>query len=88
MNTATNGGLMFVNAMWYNVASPYGFQFESPVDVARFIDCLCLGLDGWFWALEQEELRVYAMALGRDQLYNCLSRTCADVEARLIVRTC
>jgi hypothetical protein len=44
------------------VASPYGFQFESPLDVARFVDCLCLGLDGWFWALEQGQLRVYSMA--------------------------
>jgi phosphoglycolate phosphatase-like HAD superfamily hydrolase len=45
MRTAANGGLMFVNAMWHGVASPYGFQFVSPLDVARFIDCLCLGLD-------------------------------------------
>jgi hypothetical protein len=62
MRTAANGGLMFVNAMWYNMASPYGFQFASPLDVARFIDCLCLGLDGWFWALERGKLRVYSMA--------------------------
>jgi hypothetical protein len=62
MKTAANGGLLFVNAMWHGVASPYGFQFESPLDVARFIDCLCLGLDGWFWELEQGPLRVYAMA--------------------------
>jgi len=62
MKTAANGGLMFVNAMWHGVASPYGFQFESPLDVARFIDCLCLGLDDWFWALEKPPLRVYSMA--------------------------
>lgn len=62
MKTAANGGLLFVNAMWHGVASPYGFQFDSPRDVARFIDCLCLGLDDWFWALEQGNLRVYALA--------------------------
>jgi hypothetical protein len=62
MKTAANGSLMFVNAMWHGVASPYGFQFESPLDVARFIDCLCLGLDDWFWALEEPPLRVYSMA--------------------------
>lgn len=62
MRTAANGRLMFLNAMWHGVASPYGFQFESPLDVARFVDCLCLGLDGWFWALEQGALRVYALA--------------------------
>lgn len=62
MKTAANGRLMFVNAMWHGVASPYGFQFESPLDVARFVDSLCLGLEGWFWALEQGPLRVYALA--------------------------
>jgi hypothetical protein len=62
MKTAANRGLMFVNAMWHAAATPYGFQFDSPLDVARFIDCLCLGLDGWFWALEQGPLRVYSMA--------------------------
>lgn len=62
MKTAANGQLMFVNAMWHGVASLYGFQFESPHDVARFVDCLCLGLSDWFWALEQGPLRVYALA--------------------------
>ncbi len=62
MKTAANGGLLFINAMWHGVASPYGFQFESPRDVARFVDCLCLGLTSWFWALEQGDLRVYALA--------------------------
>jgi len=62
MKTAANGRLMFLNAMWHGVASPYGFQFDSPLDVARFIDCLCLGLDEWFWTLEDGALRVYALA--------------------------
>jgi hypothetical protein len=62
MRTAANGRLLFVNVMWHGVANPYGFQFDSPRDVARFVDCLCLGLDAWFWALEQADLRVYALA--------------------------
>lgn len=62
MKTAANGRLLFVNVMWHGIASPYGFQFDSPLDVARFVDCLCLGLDSWFWALEQGPLRVYALA--------------------------
>lgn len=62
MRTAANGGLLFANVMWHGIASPYGFQFESPRDVARFVDCLCLGLTSWFWALEQGPLRVYALA--------------------------
>lgn len=62
MRTAANGQLMFLNAMWHGAASTYGFQFASPLDVARYIDCLCLGLADWFWALEQGPLRVYALA--------------------------
>jgi hypothetical protein len=62
MRTASTGQLMFLNATWHGVANPYGFQFASPLDIARFIDCLCLGLDDWFWAIEDGPLRVYAMA--------------------------
>lgn len=62
MKTATNGSLLFVNVMWHSAANPYGFQFDSPLDVARFVDCVCLGLDSWFWTLEQADLRVYALA--------------------------
>lgn len=62
MKTASTGQLMFLNATWHGVANPYGFQFESPLDIARFIDCLCLGLDDWFWAINDGPLRVYAMA--------------------------
>lgn len=62
MRTAQNGNLLFVNVLWHGEASPYGFQFDSPLDVARFVDCLCLGLDNWFWKIEDDALRVYAMA--------------------------
>ncbi len=62
MKTASNGKLMFLNATWRGDASPYGFRFASPMDIARFIDCLCLGLNDWFWSLNNGPLRVYAMA--------------------------
>ncbi len=39
-----------------------GFQFASPLDIARFIDCMCLGLNDWFWAINDGQLHVYAMA--------------------------
>lgn len=48
MKTASNGRLMFLNAIWHGDASPYGFRFSSPLDVARFVDCICLGLDNWY----------------------------------------
>lgn len=62
MRTASTGQLMFLNAIWHGTANPYGFQFFSPLDIARFLDCLCLGLHDWFWAINDGPLRVYAMA--------------------------
>lgn len=62
MQAARNGGLLFLNANWHAENSPYGFQFSSPKDIARFIDCCCLGLGDWFWKVEDGPLRVYAMA--------------------------
>lgn len=62
MKTASTGQLMFLNATWHGIANPYGFQFASALDIARFIDCLCLGLNDWFWAINQGSLRAYAMA--------------------------
>jgi hypothetical protein len=62
MRTANTGQLMFLNATWHGVSNPYGFQFSSPMDIARFIDCHCLGLSDWFWAIRDGPMRVYAMA--------------------------
>ena len=62
MRTARNGGVLFLNALWHGEDNPYGYQFESPKDVARFVDCLCLGLHDWFWSLKKGDLRVYALA--------------------------
>ncbi|CAM5766356.1 hypothetical protein LMIY3S_01795 [Labrys miyagiensis] len=62
MRTARNGKLLFLNALWHGIDNPYGFQFESPKDIARFIDCFCPGIDDWFWALEEKDLRVYSLA--------------------------
>ena len=62
MKTARNGGVLFLNARWHGEANPYGYQFDSPKDIGRFIDCLCLGLHSWFWSLQKGNLRVYALA--------------------------
>lgn len=62
MRTARNGELLFLNALWHGQSSPYGFQFRSPVDIARFIDCFYLKLDDWFWKIEDGDLRVYSIA--------------------------
>jgi len=61
MKTAVNGKLLFLNALWHGKANPYGYQFNSPLDVARFVDCFCLGLDDWFWQIVDGDVRVYAL---------------------------
>lgn len=62
MKTAKNGNILFINALWHGEETDYGFKFSDPGDVARFIDCICLGLNDWFWKIEQPPLRAYAMA--------------------------
>jgi hypothetical protein len=61
MITAVNGKLLFLNALWHGKANPYGYHFNSPLDVARFVDCFCLGLDDWFWQIVDGNVRVYAL---------------------------
>jgi hypothetical protein len=62
MRTARNARILFLNAMWHRETSPYGYQFESALDVARFIDCFCLDGNDWFWSINAGPLRVYAIA--------------------------
>ncbi len=62
MQSARNGKLMFLNARWHAQNSAYGFEFDSPKDVARFIDCCCLSIGDWFWAVEDGDLNVYSIA--------------------------
>lgn len=76
MRTAINGGVLFLNALWHGEANPYGYKFQSPKDIARYIDCLCLGLDRWFWTLERPGLRAYAMGP-----FTTLSPTLAEAHA-------
>lgn len=62
MRTARNGELLFLNALWHGQSSQYGFPFRSAIDIARFIDCFYLTLDDWFWAIENDDLRIYSIA--------------------------
>ncbi len=62
MRAARNGKILFLNADWHTKNSGYGFHFTSPKDVARFIDCCCINLGDWFWAIEDGPLRVYSIA--------------------------
>ncbi len=62
IQAASNGGLLFLNAKWHEENSPFGFEFNSPKDIAKFVDCCCLTPKDWFWSIEQDNLRVYTIA--------------------------
>ena len=62
IQAASNGGLLLLNAKWHEENSPFGFEFSSPKDIAKFVDCCCLTPQDWFWAIEEENLRVYTIA--------------------------
>ena len=63
MRTAVNGGLLFLNAKWHGEATEYGFTFQTPAAIARFIDVFCTRDSLWFFKIEDAGLRMYAMGL-------------------------
>jgi hypothetical protein len=62
MQSAVNGDLLFLNVTWYNENSKYGFFFNSPLDIARFIDVFCLRDSLWHFSIEEPDIRFYALA--------------------------
>lgn len=62
MRSAVNGGTLFLNALWYGDNTRYGFRFDSPQEIARFIDVFCLREHWWYFAIEERGLRVFALA--------------------------
>jgi len=62
MRAARNGRLLFLNAHWHTVGTPYGFEFTSPKDIARFVDCCCLGLGDWFWGVSDQSVNIFSIA--------------------------
>ncbi|SCZ60026.1 Phosphoribosyl transferase domain-containing protein [Epibacterium ulvae] len=62
IQAASNGGLLLLNAKWHEANSPFGFEFNSPKDIAKFVDCCCLTPGDWFWGIEDGDLRVYTIA--------------------------
>ncbi|MFJ1292643.1 phosphoribosyltransferase family protein [Paracoccus yeei] len=62
VQAASNGGFPLLNAKWHGDNSPYGFEFASPKEIASFIDCCCLTPKDWFWGIQDNGLRVHAIA--------------------------
>lgn len=61
MKTAKNGGVLFLNAEWFEEGSAYGLKFSSIRDIGRFIDLCCLKQHPWFFRIEDGDLQFYAL---------------------------
>jgi hypothetical protein len=62
MQASVNGKILLLNAEWYEKKMEYGFGFESPKEVARFIDTFCFREHFWYFKIEDGPLRVYSLA--------------------------
>tara|TARA_R110002012_G_scaffold322063_1_gene554419 strand:+ start:8222 stop:9469 length:1248 start_codon:yes stop_codon:yes gene_type:complete len=62
MRTAVNGKILFLRATWYSNNTDYGFEFNEPKELARFIDTLCLREHFWSHAIKDGDFEYYALA--------------------------
>lgn len=62
MQTAVNGGLLFMRSTWYANKTDYGFEFATPKDIARFIDIFCLRDHLWCHEIHEGNFEYYALA--------------------------
>ncbi len=62
MKTAVNGKLLFLRATWWNTKTDYGFEFDSPKDIARYIDTFCLREHHWCHEIHDQDFHFYALA--------------------------
>lgn len=62
MQAAVNGGLLFLRATWWADKTDYGFNFDSPKDIARFIDSFCLRDHLWCHQINDGKFQFYALA--------------------------
>ena len=62
MQTAVNAGLLFLRATWWANKTDYGFEFDSPKDIARYIDTFCLRDHLWCHEIHDGNFEFYALA--------------------------
>lgn len=62
MQAAVNGKILLLNAEWYEKNMEYGFGFQNPKEVARFIDTFCFRDHLWYFKIEEPPLYVYSLA--------------------------
>lgn len=62
MQTAVNGGVLFLNATWYRQETDYGFVFDSPKEIAKFVDVFCIREHDWEFEINDGEMEFYSLA--------------------------
>jgi hypothetical protein len=62
MQAAVNSKTLLLNARWYANQMDYGFPFDEPKGVARFIDVFCLREPQWAFRVEANPLSVFTLA--------------------------
>lgn len=72
MQCAINGGVLFLNGLWFANNTPYGLLFNTPREVGRFIDLFCLQDEDWFWKLDHNG--IYACSLAPYGTFKAESR--------------
>lgn len=63
MKTAVNSNLLFLNASWCGKNIDYGFEFQTPYEIARFIDVFCQRDNLWSYAINDRNLEYYALGI-------------------------
>ena len=62
MQTAVNGNLLFLRAAWYQGETDYGFEFSTPMDIARFVDTFCVRDHLWCIQINDPKVKYYSLA--------------------------
>lgn len=61
MRTAVNAKVLFLNALWFNSSTEYGIKFETPKEIARFVEVFCLADHLWGFSIEDDGLEMHAL---------------------------
>jgi predicted amidophosphoribosyltransferase len=65
MQMAVVNKVLLLTAKWYPdtlETTAYGFHFNEPKGIARFVDVFCLRGHHWFYKIEDGNVQVYALA--------------------------
>lgn len=65
MQAAVNNKLLLLTAKWYpdtSETTEYGFHFNNPKGIARFIDVFCLRGHHWYYQINDGPIEVYTLA--------------------------